>query len=176
VRRRRLIIPASVLAAVLLAGCGGDDGGGLTASNTPKELTGDWSGELTQEGLPPFRVAVRFDSGGPLPLIGKVTIVAYTEIECGGIWTWESTLDSNPPYHFFKEEIDQGAGGECKGSGEVEIRPEEPCINPAANECGYRHLRYEFQSGGVTSKGVLTPAGPGELNRVFEEAGVDLEG
>jgi len=172
VRRLVLAIAAVTVVGSFVAACGDDDGGDGTLNGAPEELVGDWSGGLKQTGLPSFRVAVRFDQGG---LDGRPPAVAYTGIECGGTWTWEGTGESNPPTYVFEEEIDQGSGGECKGSGRVEIHPAEPCRKPAANECDYRRLRYRFSGGGVTSTGVLTPASDDELGRIFEEAGVDLD-
>ena len=172
-RRLLLAIVAVTVAGSPLAGCGDEDGGDGTLNGAPKELAGDWSGRLTQKGLPSFRVAARFDQGG---LDGSPPVVAYTGIDCGGTWTWEGTDESNPPIYMFEEEIDQGSGGECKGSGRVAIRPAEPCQRVAANGCDYRHLRYRFSGGGVTSTGVLTPASDDEVTRIFEEAGVELDG
>jgi hypothetical protein len=170
---RRLILILCLL-AVPVAGCGDDDpdkppvdvSGLLRSDPIVAELEGDWAGELKQAGVPPFEVAVSFTPGAP-------TRVAYTGIECGGTWTATGTLDSLPPYYLFDERIDQGEGGECKGTGQVSLNPQEPCRKPQGESCAvYQHLDYEFRGGGVVSKGTLTRASETELERIFDEAGV----
>jgi hypothetical protein len=159
----RLIPLLAILALTTmgLASCGEEDEPDEDSAGAPRELTGDWTGQLTQEGLPPFAIAVRIephDSSSP-------TRVAYTGIDCGGTWRSSGTLESNPPQHLFTEEIDQGAGGNCKGSGGVKLIP-----RPGKNQS--TRLQYEFDGGGITSRGVLSRTNEAGLRTVFEEAGV----
>jgi hypothetical protein len=149
-----------VAVALCLAGCGsGGDAGGTTAAIGPaQEIAGDWTGELTQKGLPPFRVAVQIAPDGT----GRV---AYTGIECGGKWTLKNALASEPPAGYnFREKITQGAGDQCKGTGVVSIGP-DPYRAP-------KDLGYGFVGGGVTSRGTLDRTDASGLKPVFEEAGV----
>jgi hypothetical protein len=172
---RRLIPLLTVAVLIGLASCGNDDdhkgpvdlSGVLPSDPTVAALEGDWAGELKQSGVAPFEVAVRFTPGA-------TTRVAYTGIECGGTWSATGTLDSLPPFYLFDERIDQGEGGECKGTGNVSLHPRERCTKPEGERCGsYQHLDYEFRGGGVVSKGVLTRVSETDLERVFDEAGVD---
>jgi hypothetical protein len=70
---RWLVIPCSL--GLLLAGCGGGDSKSTPAPKAggTQQIAGQWTGQLTQAGLPPFRVAVqvaakrlryRFEGGG----------------------------------------------------------------------------------------------------------------
>jgi hypothetical protein len=175
---RRLIPLLTVVALVGITSCGDDDEGGrppkslgdfLTGNANDfvgSQLRGNWGGRLTQKGLPPFEMAMNFE-------VGSDPLVAYTGIECGGTWTATGTLDSLPPVYLFDERIDQGKGGECKGTGNVSLHPQEPCRKPEGEPCSvYQHLEYEFRGGGVVSKGVLTRVSDSELERIFDEAGV----
>jgi hypothetical protein len=157
-----------------LGGCNDDDRNGprvdlsdlVRGDPIVAALEGDWAGELEQAGVAPFEVAVRFTPSA-------TTQVAYTGIDCGGTWTATGTLDSLPPFYLFDERIDQGEGGECKGTGNVSLHPQEPCRKPEGERCSvYQHLEYEFRGGGVVSKGVVTRASDGEVERIFDEAGV----
>ena len=111
---RRLIATLSVLVMVL-AGCGGSSDGDSTGSTAAAtsgpaaQIQGPWTGELTQAGIAPFRIAVVISADG-------TGLVAYTGIECGGHWKLDS---SAAPEYVFTESIDAGAGGRCKGSGTV---------------------------------------------------------
>jgi hypothetical protein len=99
-------------------------------------LLGRWSGELKQSQLPPFRVMAEIRS---LSRSARNS-VAYTGINCGGRWTY---LGRRGDTYRFRETIDRGRGGKCKGVGEVSLRRE-----------GGR-LRFTFKGGGVESRGVL---------------------
>jgi hypothetical protein len=157
----RWLVLALVLPAFLITGCGGDggDGGGTTTTVGPaQEIAGDWTGQLTQKGLAPFRVGVRIEADGT----GRV---AYTGIECGGMWTLKRALASGPPAGYtFREEITQGAGDSCKGAGAVGIAP-MPVRAP-------KELGYGFTGGGVSSHGTLHQTDEAGLKPVFDEAGV----
>jgi hypothetical protein len=148
---RRLIAPLPVLAA-LLASCGGS---GSSGDDAAKAIAGDWTGTLTQEGLKPFRIAVRIETSGD----GQV---AYTGIDCGGKWDLRSVESGT---YTFTEKIDEGAGGECKGSGEVSVKLD--------SKASGSRLDYEFTGGGVTSRGVLDRTDAAGLEPIFDEAGVD---
>jgi hypothetical protein len=150
-----------LLSALLIAGCGGDsdDGHVTTTSVGPaQEIAGDWTGELTQKGLKPFRIGVQIEADGT----GRV---AYTGIECGGEWTLKRVLASGIPAGYnFREDVTQGAGDECKGKGTVAIDP-----NPPQSP---RSLGYGFMGGGVTSDGTLHKTDVAGIQPVFTEAGV----
>ena len=139
----------------LLAGCGGGDSSGTEDAALP--IAGDWTGTLEQKGLAPFRIAVQIEASGT----GRV---AYTGIECGGVWDIHDILSSLPPQYEITERINQGAGGECKGSGAVSLQPESSSHDS--------RLRYEFTGGGVTSRGLLHRTDSAGLKPVFDEAGV----
>ena len=153
----RSLIPVIALLALLLASCGGggeDSGDG----NAAQPIAGDWIGTLKQKGLAPFRVAVQIEPSGS----GRV---AYTGIECGGTWTMQpEILGSDPPRYGFDEQIDEGAGGNCKGSGDVSIQPDAVAPQEV--------LDYTFTGGGVTSRGFLHRTDTAGLKPVFDEAGV----
>lgn len=100
-------------------------------------LVGRWSGELRQAGLPPFRVEAEIRSLGP----SARNSVSYSGIDCAGRWTY---LGAPRDQYRFREVIDRGRGGNCKGVGEVTLRRE-----------GER-LRYTFRGGGVKSSGTLS--------------------
>jgi hypothetical protein len=157
----RWLVLALLIPAFLITGCGGDgdDGGGTSTTVGPaKEIAGDWTGQLTQKGLAPFRIAVRIEADGT----GRV---AYTGIECGGEWAVKNELSSLPPAAYnFRERITEGAGGNCKGTGVVSIGP-DPYRAPKV-------LGYGFTGGGVSSTGTLHRTDAAGLRPVFDEAGV----
>ncbi len=143
---------AAVLAALLLAaaGCGGSDEG---ASRPPAGLSpgraeaprqgfpaGEWQGRLAQRGLPPFQMRASIRSRTD----PSRNTVAYTGIECRGNWDY---LGRRGPDFRFREVIDRGRGGKCKGAGTVTLR-----------YIGPDRLRYEFRGGGVASSGFIRPA------------------
>jgi hypothetical protein len=156
----RRLAAALAVSVTLLAGCGGGDDstGSRTATSAVKgstqKLFGQWIGNLTQAGLPPFRVAAAIFSGA-----GKV---AYTGIDCAGDWKLQSGGDSTGSY-VFTETINTGAGGKCKGTGTVHL-----------DELPSKRLRYRFEGGGVTSRGILRHARNAQWVRIFEEAGVQV--
>jgi hypothetical protein len=98
-------------------------------------IAGTWEGELRQKGLKPFRVEAEI--AGP----DGPNTVFYTGIDCSGRWTFEGSAGSK---YTFNERIDRGQGGKCKGAGTVTLVLE-------ASE----RLGYEFQGGGVESRGTL---------------------
>lgn len=154
----RWLLSVLVVAALVTAGCGGsDDNSSSTAAangGSTRGIIGQWTGRLTQAGLPPFRVAALIFSGA-----GKV---AYTGIDCAGDWKLDSGGDSSGSY-VFTETINQGAGGKCKGTGTVRLDRIAP-----------KRLRYRFEGGGVSSQGILRPAPTRVWAAIFREAGVEV--
>lgn len=151
---RRVIVGASLLAlaCAAVAGCGSESGtdsdtgaGTATEPTSPVGPTrvqfpfGRWQGRLAQRGLKPFQIRVAIRSRDNR-LRNRVH---YTGIDCGGIWTY---LRRHGPDLLFREMIDRGRGGECKGTGTVTLRY-------VADD----RLRYEFRGGGVSSSGFLRP-------------------
>jgi hypothetical protein len=153
----RWLTLALVVPVLLVGGCGGEDNDS-GEGNAAQAIAGDWIGTLKQKGLTPFRVAVQIEPSGS----GRV---AYTGIECGGTWTMQpEILDSDPPQYGFDEQIEEGAGGSCRGSGDVSIQPD--AIAPR------EVLDYVFTGGGITSRGFLHKTDAAGLKPVFDEAGV----
>jgi hypothetical protein len=152
------------LGIVLLAGCSDDDAGNLTApgEGITRQIAGSWAGKLQQAGLPPFKIAVDITSDGT----GRV---AYTGIECGGEWTLEGVRPSTPPRYVFTEEINEGAGGTCKGTGTVSLSPIQGHL---PNRPAYTRLNYRFTGGGVASRGLLHRIHAGAEAPTFKQAGV----
>ena len=92
--------------------------------------------------------------------------VAYTGIDCTGTWALgpaRPAEGSDTVRYFFRETITAGAGGNCKGTGNV-------TITPAADNT----LTYEFVGGGVESRGTLVQSNPQGLEPTFKEAGSKL--
>ena len=153
------------IGALLIAGCG--EGGNSTDVTAPgagitRQISGRWTGKLHQKGVQPFVIGVDIGAGGN----GEV---AYTGIECAGHWTLDRVEPSAPPRYLFNEEITEGAGGNCKGTGRVSLAPiqeNEP------NEPAYVQLNYQFTGGGVISRGLLHRTDAGALAPVFEGAGI----
>lgn len=105
------------------------------------DIIGTWEGELRQRKLKPFRVSATIASlDDP-----RQNEVSYTGIDCGGRWTY---LGMAGTAFRFREVIDQGQGGDCKGAGTVTLAPIPD-----------GRLDYIFQGGGVSSRGVLTRTG-----------------
>lgn len=162
-RARMLAALAMLALAAGLAACGEKQENIDTsaAGSDISAITGDWRGELTQAGLEPFLVAVRIEQPGS----GRSTQVAYTGIDCGGLWKLKAAPDTDPPSYLFSERIDQGAGGECKGKGSVTLKPK--AIGGG--------LGYTFLGGGVQSTGTLLRSDDAGIAPVFAQAGVPLK-
>jgi hypothetical protein len=148
---RRLIALLAVC-ALALAGCGGSSH--HTASNlgATSAIKGTWSGTLTQAGRPPFQIGVAINPDGG-------AAVAYTGIDCGGVWALQSGLGSSRTY-VFKETIVGGQGSKCKSSGTVTL-----------TQTGTT-LGYHFSGGGVESSGSLTRAPAQSVQSIFRAAGL----
>lgn len=135
---RRVCRLVLVVAATLnLTGCGSSDENAESNAPGEFEIFGSWSGQLTQQGLAPFEVEATI---GSLDDPSQNT-VTYTGIDCGGNWTYEGREGDA---FRFRELIDRGGGGDCKGSGQVLLSP------VSANTVSYR-----FDGGGVESTGEL---------------------
>ena len=156
---RVITVALTVLALGLWAGCGGDDDTGQTVPaqipDQASEIAGNWTGVLSQKGLPDFRVAVMIEGNG-------TGTVAYTGIRCTGAWTLDHVLLSEPAMYLFTEVIESGVGGNCKGRGTVRLMPRS--TGPVSE------LDYRFTGGGVTSAGVLSRASSDEVFSVFQRA------
>lgn len=157
--RLAAVLAAATLGAGVIA-CGEKEENLEPPTADDFAIAGNWAGTLNQQGLAPFLVAVRIQK----PNAGIPTRVAYTGIGCGGTWTFVS-LEGGA--YRFREEINQGTGGNCKGTGEVTLTPD-----PA----GKNELAYRFRGGGVTSSGVLTATTAAGLKATFAQAGVALGG
>jgi hypothetical protein len=105
----------------------------------PHAVVGDWQGTLEQKGIKPFPIRVAIVSAtdpekNPVHYGGR--------IDCSGTWSY---LDTRGPVVRFRERIDSGAGGDCKGTGTVTVQ---------ASQNG--RLQYRFSGGGIESSGVLS--------------------
>lgn len=154
-RARIAIASAVAVAGLALGGCGEKQEPDLSKLPAPPQpappkppkglpaaVEGHWHGTLTQKGIKPFSIDVKIVSADD----PSRNVVRYGgQIDCAGTWTY---LDADGPRVRFRERIDRGAGGRCKGSGQVTVQPEN----------GDR-LKYSFSGGGVQSGGVLKPAG-----------------
>jgi hypothetical protein len=143
---RALSLAFAVLTLGAAAGCG--EKSEEAATNPPEptgfQIEGRWSGELQQKGLKPFRVDAEIGSlDDP-----KQNTVHYTGIDCSGNWTFQGR-EGNA--YRFREVIDHGKGGKCKGTGTVTLTP-----------VSADRLDYEFRGGGVESRGVLSRGAGGE--------------
>ena len=156
----RWLIAAPMAVVLLVAGCdSGSDTGNSTAtgaikSGSTQEIVGQWAGTLTQAGLPQFKVAVL--------IFNRAGKVAYTGIDCAGDWKLDSGGDASGSY-VFTETVNEGAGGECKGTGRVHLDRLAP-----------KRLRYRFEGGGVSSQGILRPARTRVWAAIFRQAGVEV--
>lgn len=121
-------------AALSTAGCGGSD----DVDSGEFKIRGEWRGRLEQQGLRPFHVnaTIRALHGG-----ASRNSVHYTEIDCSGRWRF---LSQGVKSYRFREVIDRGQGGTCKGVGVVRLTPDG------------EFLDYRFRGGGVESHGVLS--------------------
>jgi len=163
----RNLLAAALAALALAAGltaCGEKEETISTSTGSGTDgfaIAGEWTGELTQEGLPPFLVAVRIAD----PAAEGDSQVAYTGINCGGTWTFDGRGTSEPAVYTFTEQITQGAGGNCKGNGTVTL---------TANADAPQKLAYAFSGGGVQSSGTLQKTDAAGIAPVFAQAGVPL--
>ena len=135
------------------SGCGSDSDSdandAATATTQPAPVgptqaqfpAGRWQGRLAQRGLKPFQMRVVIRSRSR-PAANRVS---YSEIDCGGNWAY---LGDRGPDLRFREVINRGRGGSCRGTGVVTLR-----------YVSADRLRYEFRGGGVASSGFLHPAG-----------------
>ena len=137
---RRVVIAILVALALATAGCGAGRQGPGAVSNAGDAILGRWSGKLHQKGIGVFEVRATIGSLED-PASNRVS---YTGIDCGGNWTFLGSRDS---VYRFREVIDHGKGGSCKGVGIVTLIPLGP--EPADS------LHYEFRGGGVVSEGLL---------------------
>jgi hypothetical protein len=105
----------------------------------PTGVKGSWEGTLRQQGTKPFAIGVRIVSATQ----ASRNVVNYGgQIDCSGTWRY---LGAEGPQVRFREVIDRGQGGKCKGKGTVTVKPMQS-----------GRLGYEFQGGGVVSRGTLT--------------------
>lgn len=114
-----------------------DDGATSSGEGPQFEMVGSWNGILTQEGLPDFAVGAHIGSLEHAPR----NRVHYTGINCGGNWAFLRRAGSA---FLFRETINSGEGGECKGTGTVKLTPVSANV-----------VDYQFRGGGVISRGVL---------------------
>jgi hypothetical protein len=128
-----------------LAACGERDEPEIatTTAEPEFEITGDWRGRLNQKGLKPFAVRATIASLAR----SKQNTVHYSEINCSGTWDY---LGASVTAYRFREVIERGEGGKCKGVGTVEL-------TPLTDD----RLDYAFNGGGISSEGVLTRQAPG---------------
>lgn len=128
----------ALCAAVALGACGEREEPAIAEQPQPEfSIEGRWAGELHQRGLRPFRVTVTIDSLERT----KGNVVRYSGIDCGGTWEFLGADDSS---YRFRELIDRGGGGDCKGTGTVRLTP-----------LTQDRVAYEFSGGGVRSAGRL---------------------
>ena len=144
---------AAAIAAVTLSACGEKAEPSLDSLKSQYQqeqrrqhrqkqaILGSYKGTLHQQGRKPFAIQVTITSLKN----AKDNVVHYGGIDCSG--TWSFTTQKGDAY-LFHEVIDRGAGGQCKGAGTVSL-------TPTADS----RLDYEFNGGGVTSRGVLEPTG-----------------
>jgi hypothetical protein len=106
----------------------------------PQAVVGTWVGSLEQKGIKPFPIRVTIASATDPQ---KNPVHYGGQIDCSGTWSY---LDTRGPQVRFRERIDSGAGGNCKGTGTVAVEPRND------------KLDYRFAGGGISSSGVLTQA------------------
>ena len=139
-------ILALLLCGLALAACGEKSEPEITGVNDDVEfkITGAWKGELRQKGIKPFPVEARIESLAR----SKQNVVRYGgEIDCAGTWEY---LGASETAYRFREVIDRGSGGKCKGAGTVTLGP-----------LTQDSVAYAFRGGGVHSQGRLTRTGTG---------------
>ena len=138
----------AVFATAVLGGCGEKEEPAVQTDTetTPRttendilaDITGAWEGEVRQKGLKPFEVRALIRS----PEDSRQSTVHYSGIDCSGTWT---VLNVKGKTVSFLESIERGEGGDCEGTGKVEITPEP----------GEARLAYEFRGDGAASSGTL---------------------
>ena len=118
------------VAAGAMTGCGG--------SGSKYPIAGIWSGQLTEQGLAPFRLTAQIRG-----IKGTArNTVSYTGVRCTGHWVYRG----RPRKAFrFREVIDTSRSGRCKGAGLVTLTPHGP-----------NALIYFFHGGGRIRRGTLT--------------------
>ena len=138
---------AAALLVLPLAGCGEKEEPVLSELPPPPdpaqefEILGDWEGQLRQTGVKPFGIRVTIASLEQ----PKRNVVRYGgEIACSGTWEF---LGKHQTAFRFREVIDSGGGGKCKGTGTVTLTPFDA-----------DGLDYEFRGGGIESAGTLKRA------------------
>jgi hypothetical protein len=141
-RAAAIALPVAVL-ALLLSACGEREEPEIEATTAESqfEITGEWKGQLTQKGLKPFTVTAAIVSLER----SKQNVVRYTGIDCSGTWDY---LGATATAYRFREVIDRGRGGKCKGVGTV-------ALTPLTDD----RVGYVFNGRGVTSEGVLNRQG-----------------
>ena len=137
---------AIALSVLVLAACGEksepDLGAATTETTTAQnsgqafEIRGRWAGVLEQKGLGSFGVQATINA----PPGKRRGEVHYGGINCSGRWEF---LGRRAGAYRYRETITNGAGGECKGSGTVTLKPDGG------------ELDYDFRGGGVVSDGTL---------------------
>jgi hypothetical protein len=137
---------AIALAVLVVAGCGEKsepDLGAATEETTTVQnggqafdIRGRWDGVLEQKGIGSFGVEATINA----PPGKRAGDVRYGGINCRGRWEY---LGRRGGAYRYRETITSGAGGECKGSGTVTLKPDKG------------ELEYEFRGGGVVSDGTL---------------------
>lgn len=134
----RALTAATAVVLVGFAGCGGASESPTTSTGEAGVLVGGWKGRLHQKGLAPFTVTATIAS----PTGSRGNEVHYTGIDCSGRWRY---LSANGSTYRFREVIERGHGGKCKGVGVVTLN----------TTSSLDRLSYEFRGGGVVSRGTL---------------------
>lgn len=135
---------AAVLAVALaFAACGEKSEPELGATPTADrfQITGEWSGRLTQKGMQPFEVTATIASLAR----SKHNTVRYSGLDCSGTWDY---LGASETAYRFGETIDRGKSHRCKGMGTVTLEP-----------VAQNRVAYSFSGGGVESRGALDRRG-----------------
>jgi hypothetical protein len=142
-RRAAALALTLALLGLPLSACGEREEPEVEAATTESqfEITGEWRGRLTQKGLNPFTVTATIVSLER----SKQNMVRYSGINCSGTWDY---LGATATAYRFREVIDRGAGGKCKGVGTV-------ALTPLTDD----RVGYVFNGGGITSEGVLNRRG-----------------
>lgn len=134
-----LLAACACVLALVGAGCGEREEPEITRPEEPTfSILGRWEGRLQQKGLKPFPITARI---GSLERSKQNTVRYGGAIDCSGTWDY---LGANETSYRFRERIDRGRGGKCKGVGTVTLTP-----------LTENRLDYRFVGGGVSSAGVL---------------------